>query len=67
MHGRNTLCHYTNPLHVYCRLRDLGMGRKTALRAARRYEAALTGLKGWMTGIGARRARRVRISGGIKP
>jgi len=43
---RETVCHRLNAMHVYCRLRDLGVGRQRALRIARRYEAILKVLKG---------------------
>jgi hypothetical protein len=32
------LKHYINPLHVYCRLRDLGMGKESACFLCRIYE-----------------------------
>lgn len=30
--------HHCNPLHVYCRLRDCGMGHERALRISELYE-----------------------------
>jgi hypothetical protein len=30
--------HYLNPLHVYCRLRNLGLGKKQAAFICRIYE-----------------------------
>ena len=33
--------HYTNPLHVYCRLRDLGVGKTKALILAERWGRAI--------------------------
>ena len=33
--------HYFNPLHVYCRLRDLGLGKGTAGFLCRIYEKAI--------------------------
>jgi hypothetical protein len=33
--------HYMNPLHVYCRLRGLGVSRGTASYMSRRYERYL--------------------------
>jgi hypothetical protein len=35
------LKHYLNPLHVYCRLRDLGMGKGTAVFLCRIYEHSI--------------------------
>lgn len=35
---RDRLCHTLNPLHVYCRLRDIGLSRRAASRIARMYE-----------------------------
>ena len=32
------LLHFLNPLHIYCRLRDLGAGKKTSAFIARMYE-----------------------------
>ena len=32
------LQHYLNPLHVFCRLRDLGVNPKRALLIAKHYE-----------------------------
>jgi len=32
------LKHYLNPLHVYCRLRDLGVGKGTATFLCKVYE-----------------------------
>lgn len=33
-----TLQHYLNPLHIYCRMRDFGVGKKAALLMCRLYE-----------------------------
>jgi len=33
--------HYMNPLHVYCRLRDLGFSKETAVFLGRVYEKFL--------------------------
>lgn len=30
--------HYMNPLHIYCRLMDLGLGKGTAMFLCRVYE-----------------------------
>ena len=38
--GRD-LQHYSNPLHVYCRLRDLGIPKAVAISLCRFYEFAL--------------------------
>jgi hypothetical protein len=38
---RQTLRHYFNPLHVFCRLRRLGLSKQTSLRLARIYERYL--------------------------
>jgi len=35
------LRHYFNPLHVFCRLRRLGLSKKTSLRLVRFYERYL--------------------------
>lgn len=35
---RDALRHYFNPLHIFCRLRRLGLGKETSLRLARFYE-----------------------------
>ncbi len=40
-HLRILFQHYCNPLHVYCRLRDLGMGSSTALRMCSLYQRVL--------------------------
>jgi hypothetical protein len=37
----STLKHYMNPLHVYCRLRDLGLGKGPAGFLCRIYERAV--------------------------
>ncbi len=37
---KGSLQHYLNPLHVYCRLRDAGMEKKTALAICKGYEHA---------------------------
>jgi len=36
-----TLQHYLNPLHVYCRLRNLGIPKGAAIFLCRFYERAL--------------------------
>ena len=33
--------HYLNPLHVYCRLRDLGLAKNPAVFLCRIYERAI--------------------------
>jgi hypothetical protein len=33
--------HYMNPLHIYCRLRDIGIGKGTAMFLCRIYERNL--------------------------
>lgn len=33
--------HHMNPLHVYCRLRDCGLGHAKALRISERYERSI--------------------------
>ena len=33
--------HYLNPLHVYCRLRDLGLAKERATTVCRFYERAI--------------------------
>ncbi len=38
---RQTLRHYLNPLHVFCRLRRMGVSKRAALRLARLYERYL--------------------------
>jgi hypothetical protein len=35
------LQHYFNPLHIYCRLRDLGMAKGPAIFLCRIYEIAI--------------------------
>jgi hypothetical protein len=35
---RQAFRHYLNPLHVFCRLRSLGISKRTSLRLARLYE-----------------------------
>ena len=35
------LQHYLNPLHIYCRLRDMGIAKKIALRLCRLYERVI--------------------------
>jgi len=35
---RRDFRHYFNPLHVYCRLRDIGLGSTGARRLCRAYE-----------------------------
>ncbi len=34
----SVLQHYLNPLHIYCRMRDLGISKKVALCMCRLYE-----------------------------
>jgi len=36
-----TLQHYLNPLHVYCRLKDLGLAERPAIFLCRLYERAV--------------------------
>lgn len=38
---RSIINHIFNPLHIYCRLVDLGIGRDLARRMARRYESTI--------------------------
>jgi len=38
------LKHYLNPLHVYCRLRDIGIAKKTAIFLCRFYERTIFNL-----------------------
>ena len=38
------LKHYLNPLHVYCRLRDIGIAKKTAISLCRLYERTIFNL-----------------------
>jgi hypothetical protein len=38
---RQALRHHLNPLHVFCRLRDLGLGKRIALCCVRIYERYL--------------------------
>lgn len=33
--------HYMNPLHIYCRLRDIGISRNAAIFVCRIYERAI--------------------------
>ena len=33
--------HYMNPLHVYCRLRDMGIAKGTAVFLCRFYECSI--------------------------
>jgi hypothetical protein len=40
---RNHLQHTLNPLHVYCRLRDMGLAAPTARRLAVRWERLVYG------------------------
>ncbi len=35
------LQHYLNPLHVYCRMRDIGMAKKMALNLSQIYERTI--------------------------
>lgn len=35
---RYILQHYLNPLHIMCRLIDLGISRRTAITICRKYE-----------------------------
>lgn len=34
----NTLRHYFNPLHIYCRLRDIGISKSLSLSIIKWYE-----------------------------
>jgi hypothetical protein len=38
---KRILQHYLNPLHIYCRLRDLGMAKGPAIFLCRIYEFAI--------------------------
>ena len=38
---RDILQHYLNPLHVYCRMRDIGIGRSHAILFCRYYERVM--------------------------
>ena len=38
---RKNFQHYSNPLHVYCRLRDLGISKALAVFLCRFYERAV--------------------------
>ena len=38
------LKHYLNPLHIYCRLRDIGIAKKTAIFLCRLYERTIFNL-----------------------
>jgi hypothetical protein len=40
-HFRNFMQHFFNPLHVYCRLKDMGVTTPTAHRVSRAYERYL--------------------------
>jgi hypothetical protein len=35
------LKHYMNPVHIYCRLRDLGLAKRPAIFLCRIYERAI--------------------------
>ena len=35
------LKHYMNPLHIYCRLRDIGLGKNACAFLCRIYERAI--------------------------
>jgi len=35
---RNLCQHYLHPMHIYCRLRDIGFSKKVALNIAKKYE-----------------------------
>ena len=37
-HHLDSLHHYLNPLHIYCRLVDMGVNKSLALKIARTYE-----------------------------
>lgn len=39
--------HYGNPMHAYCRLVDLGMSRRWAMRVAKAWAALYRRLDGW--------------------
>lgn len=39
--------HYGNPMHAYCRLVDLGISRRRAMRIARKWAAIYRRLDGW--------------------
>jgi hypothetical protein len=40
-HFRDFVQHFFNPLHVYCRLKDMGVNGPTAHRMSRAYERYL--------------------------
>ena len=40
--------HYMNPLHIYCRMRDMGIAKGTAMFLCRIYECCI--FKGFLTG-----------------
>lgn len=35
---RNAVHHFFNPLHVYCRLKDIGLSKPVAHKMSRAYE-----------------------------
>ena len=35
------LKHYFNPLHIYCRLRDMGIAKQSAMSLCRIYERSI--------------------------
>lgn len=37
----SAIAHYMNPLHIYCRLRDLGLGKRPARFLCCFYERAI--------------------------
>jgi hypothetical protein len=41
IHWKDKLRHHFNPLHVYCRLLDIGINRRTARNLSRWYEKAV--------------------------
>jgi hypothetical protein len=41
MEIKATIKHYMNPLHIYCRLRDLGLAKGPACFLCRIYERAI--------------------------
>ena len=52
MHGfKHRLQHRLNPLHVYCRLRDLGLRGPTARRLCALYERLVFGIGPDFAGI----------------
>ena len=40
---KNRLRHYINPIHIYCRLRDLGVNKKWAMKIVNKWETVYAG------------------------